>query len=171
MQRGIKGLLSVRLVRWSDGVEVWRDSESFSVPCLESKEVWSKSIDSELLCDGRKREEHVMLFEAEVPELEHGRLSNYHLLAPLKASTLPHTKLECEASGDGSSVIVSVRSSQVAAFVWLQSGDIVGRFSDNGFGVVLPNEPRQVEFIPFEPFSLAHFRTVLSATSLRDTYE
>lgn len=61
---------------------------------------------------------------------------------------------------------MTVKSSEVALFVWLES-DYSGIFSDNGF---LMTEDVEVEFYAYEEATLAEIEENISVSSLTDTY-
>ncbi|XP_019909909.2 beta-mannosidase isoform X2 [Esox lucius] len=63
---------------------------------------------------------------------------------------------------------INLRSSAVAAFVWLDALDVPGRFSTNGFLMVTRN--RTVTFDPWGPTSTKQLVQALTITSLRDVY-
>ncbi|XP_029585172.1 beta-mannosidase-like [Salmo trutta] len=63
---------------------------------------------------------------------------------------------------------VALKSSAVAAFVWLDVGDVPGRFSTNGFLMTTRN--RTVTFNPWGPTSTQQITLALTVTSLRDVY-
>ncbi|KAM8916124.1 beta-mannosidase isoform 3-T4 [Spinachia spinachia] len=63
---------------------------------------------------------------------------------------------------------VALRSASVAAFVWLDAGDVPGRFSSNGFLMVTRN--RTVVFHAGRHTGAAELAGSLVVTSLRDVY-
>ncbi|KAL0969506.1 hypothetical protein UPYG_G00228170 [Umbra pygmaea] len=63
---------------------------------------------------------------------------------------------------------IHLRSSAVAAFVWLDVQDIPGRFSTNGFLMVTMNTT--VTFYPWSPTSTQKLAEALTITTLRDVY-
>ena len=89
---------------------------------------------------------------------------------PFRDIALPRPDLtlsSVNATQDG--IFVSVTAKENAPFVWLSSGSIEGRFSENGF-FLRRGESRRVEFLCWSPISLAKLQKELSVRSIRDTY-
>lgn len=63
---------------------------------------------------------------------------------------------------------ITLHSAAVAPFVWLDVGDIPGRFSSNGFLMVSRNTT--VTFHAWRPTSVAELSQSLTVRSLRDVY-
>lgn len=63
---------------------------------------------------------------------------------------------------------VTLHSASVAPFVWLDVGNISGRFSSNGFLMVSRN--RTVGFNAWRPTNVTELSRSLTITSLRDVY-
>ncbi|XP_025833417.1 beta-mannosidase-like [Agrilus planipennis] len=61
---------------------------------------------------------------------------------------------------------VTVNSDKVALFVWLETGDIFGRFSENGFLQIAPT--KSVYFYPESNVTLHDLKSVVKVTSLFD---
>lgn len=76
--------------------------------------------------------------------------------------------LQAKVQEDKTGYTVSLHSSSVAPFVWLDVGNIPGRFSSNGFLMVSRN--RTVSFNAWRPTSVAELSGSLTVTSLRDVY-
>nr|XP_024000755.1 beta-mannosidase [Salvelinus alpinus] len=79
----------------------------------------------------------------------------------------PNTTAEVQQDQMGG-YTVTLQSSAVAAFVWLDVEDVPGRFSTNGFLMVTRN--RTVTFNPWGPTSTQQLAQALTVTSLRDVY-
>uniref|UniRef100_A0A673CDI5 Beta-mannosidase n=1 Tax=Sphaeramia orbicularis TaxID=375764 RepID=A0A673CDI5_9TELE len=95
--------------------------------------------------------------------------SNYHFLcSPKDAEGLRKANITAKVQEDESGFSVTLRSDAVAPFVWLDVGNIAGRFSSNGFLMV--SADRTVGFTPWRPTSVSQLSTSLSVTSLRDVY-
>ena len=76
---------------------------------------------------------------------------------------------QAEVRGDGGrGFTVSLRAVAVALFVWLDAGDVPGRFSSNGF--LMASRSREVAFVPWGPTSAEELGRALTVTSLRDLY-
>ncbi|XP_064594650.1 beta-mannosidase-like [Liolophura sinensis] len=64
---------------------------------------------------------------------------------------------------------LQLSSTTVAMFVWLDTGVIEGRFSDNGF--IMSEPSRDVVFYPWQNVSVVDLKTNLTVTSLANVYE
>lgn len=76
--------------------------------------------------------------------------------------------LQAEVREDATGYHVTLHSASVAPFVWLDVGNIPGRFSSNGFLMVSRN--RTVSFNAWHPTSVAELSRSLTITSLKDVY-
>ena len=76
---------------------------------------------------------------------------------------------QTEVRGDGErGYTVTLRSTSVAPFVWLDAGDVPGRFGSNGF--LMASRSQEVGFVPWGPTSAEELGRALTVTSLRDVY-
>ncbi len=112
---------------------------------------------------------------------------NIHYFSPLKQVKLLPSKLSIllppaatqqQQQTDGSVTHLVVRNEGpgVAPFVFLQSEQVAGHFSDNGF-MLLPREEKQLQFIshhdnaePCPPLDKDQFAKQCTVISLRDSY-
>jgi beta-mannosidase len=62
-----------------------------------------------------------------------------------------------------------VQTDAVAPFVWLDAGDLKGRWSDNGF--LMTEATRTVTFLAFEPTTPSQLESSISVTSLLDQWQ
>lgn len=76
--------------------------------------------------------------------------------------------LQAKVHEDKTDYTITLHSAAVAPFVWLDVGNIPGRFSSNGFLMVSRNVT--VSFNPWRPTSVAELSKSLTITSLRDVY-
>lgn len=76
--------------------------------------------------------------------------------------------LQAEVHQEGAGYTVTLRSAAVAPFVWLDVGNVPGRFSSNGFLMVSRN--KTVTFNVLRPTSVTELSMSLTVTSLRDLY-
>ena len=76
--------------------------------------------------------------------------------------------LQAMVQQDKSGYSVTLHSASVAPFVWLDMGNIPGRFSSNGFLMLTRN--RTVSFTAWRNTSVAELSRSLTITSLRDVY-
>ncbi|KAF6724384.1 Beta-mannosidase [Oryzias melastigma] len=94
---------------------------------------------------------------------------NYHFLSsPREAEGLQRANITVKVQQDGAAFSVTLQSSSVAAFVWLDAGNIPGRFSSNGFLMLSRN--KTVGFEAWRPTSAAELSRSLTVTTLRDVY-
>ncbi|RZC41636.1 hypothetical protein BDFB_004165 [Asbolus verrucosus] len=95
---------------------------------------------------------------------------NYVFPEKLKNSNIANPNLKIDSvtaiGGDGKSFEIILTTDVIALFVWLDSHDITGRFSENGFLQVLPS--KNITFTADEPVSLELLTETLTVTHLRD---
>lgn len=95
--------------------------------------------------------------------------TNHHFLSsPKDAEGLQRPNITVKVQQDESGFTVTLHSSSVAPFVWLDVGNIPGRFSSNGFLMVSAN--RTVGFKAWSPTNVTELSASLTVTSLRDVY-
>uniref|UniRef100_A0AAX7U0L8 Beta-mannosidase n=1 Tax=Astatotilapia calliptera TaxID=8154 RepID=A0AAX7U0L8_ASTCA len=95
--------------------------------------------------------------------------TNYHFLcSPKDAQGLRRPNITVKVEEKKTCFSVTLHSDSVAPFVWLDVGNIPGRFSSNGFLMVSRN--RTVDFNAWRPTSVAELTASLTITSLRDIY-
>lgn len=95
--------------------------------------------------------------------------SNHHFLSSLKdARGLQRPNITAEVQQDETGYSVTLHSASVAPFVWLDVGNISGRFSSNGFLMVSRN--RRVGFNAWRPTNVTELSRALTVTSLMDVY-
>ncbi len=141
----------------------------------------------------RARATHFLIMSAAAVTKDNGVLcqtshQNIHYFSPLKQVKLLPSKLSIllpaatqqqqQEQTDGSVTHLVVRNEGpgVAPFVFLQSEQAAGHFSDNGF-MLLPREEKQLQFIshhdnaePCPPLDKDHFAKQCTVISLRDSY-
>lgn len=79
-----------------------------------------------------------------------------------------YLSLQAKVQEDKTGLTVTLHSASVAPFVWLDAGNIPGRFSSNGFLMVSRN--MTVSFKAWRPTSVAELSRSLTITSLTDVY-
>ncbi|RZC37542.1 hypothetical protein BDFB_012353 [Asbolus verrucosus] len=105
---------------------------------------------------------HLVPFNYVFPE----KLKNSNIANPnLKVRHLTIDSVTA-AGDDGKSFEIVVTTDVNALFVWLDSHDIIGRFSENGFLQVLPS--KTITFTANAPVSLELLSQTLTITHLRD---
>lgn len=94
---------------------------------------------------------------------------NHHFLCSLKdAEGLQRPNITATVQEAETGLTVTLRSASVAPFVWLDAGDVAGRFSANGFLMVSRNAT--VAFTAWRPTGAAELSRSLTVTSLADVY-
>ncbi|RZC37633.1 beta-mannosidase-like, partial [Asbolus verrucosus] len=96
--------------------------------------------------------------------------NNMILVTSLKNSNLSETKVEIasfqQIDDKGTKFEITVTSSGISLFVWLDSHHIRGRFSDNGFVQLTPT--KAVTFLSEEATSIEDLKKVITVTHLKD---
>ncbi|KAI1887421.1 hypothetical protein AGOR_G00190120 [Albula goreensis] len=88
--------------------------------------------------------------------------------SPREAQGLQIPSLTTSVQQDGEAYAVTLHTSAIVPFLWLDVGDIPGRFDSNGFLMV--TRSRTVRFYPWAPTSAALLARKLQVTSLRTLY-
>ncbi|MBN3303786.1 MANBA mannosidase, partial [Amia calva] len=103
-------------------------------------------------------------FALEAGREQHGP-TNYHFLSSFKdAEGLEKPKLSATVEQQGETYVIILQTSAITPFVWLDAGDIPGRFEANGFHML--NKCRAVKFYPWRPSSREELARSLQVTSL-----
>lgn len=99
---------------------------------------------------------------------QQGATNHHYLCSPREAQGLQRANITVKVQEGQSDFSVALHSDAVAAFVWLDVGNLPGRFSSNGFLMVSRN--RTVSFKAWRPTSIAELSASLTVTSLADVY-
>lgn len=99
---------------------------------------------------------------------QHGPTNHHFLCSPKDAQGLQRPNITAKVQEDKSGFTVTLQSAAVAPFVWLDVGNIPGRFSSNGFLMVTRNAT--ISFDAWHPTSVAELSRSLTVTSLMDVY-
>ncbi|XP_041809505.1 beta-mannosidase-like [Chelmon rostratus] len=110
----------------------------------------------------------LLTFHLEDSSGQRGPTNHHFLCSPKDAEGLQRANITAEVQEDEAGYSVTLHSASVAPFVWLDVGNIPGRFSSNGFLMVSRN--RTVGFTSWRPTSIAELSRSLAITSLRDVY-
>uniref|UniRef100_A0A674CTV9 Beta-mannosidase n=1 Tax=Salmo trutta TaxID=8032 RepID=A0A674CTV9_SALTR len=111
----------------------------------------------------------LLTFHLEDVNSQQGPINHLFLGSPKNAQRMLRPNITAEVQQDETGrYTVALKSSAVAAFVWLDVGDVPGRFSTNGFLMTTRN--RTVTFNPWGPTSTQQLTRALTVTSLRDVY-
>uniref|UniRef100_A0A669F7X4 Beta-mannosidase n=1 Tax=Oreochromis niloticus TaxID=8128 RepID=A0A669F7X4_ORENI len=107
----------------------------------------------------------LLTFQLEDDSSQQGPTDHHFLCSPKDAQGLrrPNITVSIDFYSE-----MTLHSDSVAPFVWLDVGNIPGRFSSNGFLMVSRN--RTVDFTAWRPTSVAELTASLTITSLRDIY-
>ncbi|XP_037098092.1 beta-mannosidase [Syngnathus acus] len=99
---------------------------------------------------------------------QRGPANHHFLCSPKDALGLRPPNITAKVRKDETGLVVDLQASTVAPFVWLDVGDIPGRFSTNGFLMLSRN--RTVAFRAGRNTSVTELSQALSITSLSDLY-
>ncbi|KAG7234597.1 hypothetical protein INR49_002226 [Caranx melampygus] len=100
---------------------------------------------------------------------QQGPTNHHFLCSPKDAQGLQRPNITAKVQQDESGGFsITLLSAAVAPFVWLDCGNIPGRFSSNGFLMLSRN--MTVSFIAWRPTSTTELSTSLTITSLTDVY-
>ncbi|KAL3968559.1 perforin 1 [Sarotherodon galilaeus] len=110
----------------------------------------------------------LLTFQLEDDSSQQGPTNHHFLCSPKDAQGLRRPNITAKVEEKKTCFSVTLHSDSVAPFVWLDVGNIPGRFSSNGFLMVSRN--RTVDFTAWRPTSVAELTASLTITSLRDIY-
>ncbi|XP_073340453.1 beta-mannosidase [Pagrus major] len=110
----------------------------------------------------------LLTFHLEDSGGQQGPTNHHFLCSPKDAQGLQRPNITAKVQQDETGYTVTLHSASVAPFVWLDVGNVPGRFSSNGFLMVSRN--RTVGFEAWRPTSVAELSRSLTITSLRDVY-
>ncbi|XP_051820137.1 beta-mannosidase isoform X1 [Antechinus flavipes] len=95
--------------------------------------------------------------------------TNHHFLSSLKdAVGLEKAQITAKITQQGDVYSFELKTTAVAPFVWLDVGNIAGRFSDNGF--LLTEKRKTILFYPWKSTSITKLEKSLHLISLADIY-
>ncbi|XP_032876273.1 beta-mannosidase [Amblyraja radiata] len=158
-------VLQVRVYQWSSLEPVCaHTTEPFTLKGSSAAPVY-KAVTATLLqrCSC-SRDRCVVAFHLEDQGQQRGPV-NYHLLTSLKdAHTLRAPHINASVSEHGGVYSVSLHSSSIAPYVWLDVGNIPGRFSDNAFLMLQHN--KVLTFLPRRPTSTSLLQAALTIRTL-----
>uniref|UniRef100_A0A8C6XH48 Beta-mannosidase n=1 Tax=Naja naja TaxID=35670 RepID=A0A8C6XH48_NAJNA len=117
-------------------------------------------------CGNCTRQSCVITFHFESEGEPSGPI-NCHFLSSLKnAKGLKNPHIHASISQEGDHFQFALEATAIAPFVWLDVGNIPGRFSDNGF--LLTEKKRLIFFYPWETTNVKELEKSFSLTSLTD---
>uniref|UniRef100_A0AAX7UEP9 Beta-mannosidase n=1 Tax=Astatotilapia calliptera TaxID=8154 RepID=A0AAX7UEP9_ASTCA len=162
--------LRVNVFSWTELDPVCTlNSSMLLVPGGSAVAVFKQPVASLLAgCGNCTRLTCLLTFQLEDDSSQQGP-TNYHFLcSPKDAQGLRRPNITVKVEEKKTCFSVTLHSDSVAPFVWLDVGNIPGRFSSNGFLMVSRN--RTVDFNAWRPTSVAELTASLTITSLRDIY-
>ncbi|XP_026007283.1 beta-mannosidase [Astatotilapia calliptera] len=170
LSRDLKLRAVVNVFSWTELDPVCTlNSSMLLVPGGSAVAVFKQPVASLLAgCGNCTRLTCLLTFQLEDDSSQQGP-TNYHFLcSPKDAQGLRRPNITVKVEEKKTCFSVTLHSDSVAPFVWLDVGNIPGRFSSNGFLMVSRN--RTVDFNAWRPTSVAELTASLTITSLRDIY-
>ncbi|XP_078419500.1 beta-mannosidase [Cetorhinus maximus] len=161
--------LQVKVYQWSllKPVCVYA-TERFILKARSSAPVYKEVTDNLLRRCGCSRYNCVVIFYLEDNGQQLGP-TNYYLLSSLKdAQMLRKPQINATISQQGETYRITLQTSSIAPFVWLDVGNVTGRFGDNGF--IMVEKTKQTTFHPWRRTSISELKQSLRVQSLPDVY-
>ncbi|XP_078057374.1 beta-mannosidase isoform X3 [Mustelus asterias] len=165
----LKLIIQIKVYQWNlmEPVCVYA-TESFILKAMNSAPVYKEVTDNLLRRCGCKRVNCVVTFYLEDNGQQLGPM-NYYLLSSLKdAQMVRKPQINATISQQGEMYRITLRTSSIAPYVWLDVGNIPGRFGDNGFLMV--EKTKLTTFHPWRLTSISELEQSLCVQSLRDVY-
>ncbi|XP_071765684.2 beta-mannosidase [Centroberyx gerrardi] len=161
---------AVSVYTWSEVDPVCSlKSEPVPVPAGSAAAVFKQPVAALLAgCGGCTRLTCLLTFHLEDGSGQRGPRNHHFPCSPREAQGIRTPNITAKVQEEETGYTVTLRSSSIAPFVWLDVGNVAGRFSSNGFLMV--SGKRTVGFTPWRPTSAAELSRSLSITSLRDVY-
>uniref|UniRef100_A0A3Q0RMG4 Beta-mannosidase n=1 Tax=Amphilophus citrinellus TaxID=61819 RepID=A0A3Q0RMG4_AMPCI len=166
LSRDLKLRAVVSVFSWTDLNPVCTlSSDMLLVPEGSAVAIFKQPVATLLAgCGNCTRLTCLLTFHLEDNSSQQGPTNHHFLCSPKDAQGLHRPNITENKIG----FTVTLHSDSVAPFVWLDVGNIPGRFSSNGFLMVSRN--RTVGFNVWRPTSVAELTASLTVTSLRDIY-
>uniref|UniRef100_UPI00398ECDF8 beta-mannosidase isoform X2 n=1 Tax=Pristiophorus japonicus TaxID=55135 RepID=UPI00398ECDF8 len=162
-------VLQVKVYQWSLMEPMCvHATEPFILKARSSGPVYKEVTDDLLRRCGCSRFKCVLTFYLEVSGQQLGP-KNYYLLSSLKdAQMLRKPQINATISQQGETYSITLRTASIAPYVWLDVGNVSGRFSDNGF--LMLEETKLTTFHPWRPTNISELQRSLQVQSLLDLY-
>lgn len=163
-------VLMVNVYQWNSLEPVCvRATEYLTIKAGSAIPIYKETVASLLKrCGSCTRQSCVIAFYLQVYGKQYGP-TNYHFLSSLKdAIGLEKPQLNATVYQQGGAFTITLQTTGIAPFVWLDVGDIAGRFEDNGF--LMLQKTKAVTFYPWVPTSTAELREALNVHSVLDIY-
>lgn len=160
----------VTVYLWSDLDPVCRlKSDLLTVPGGSAVVIFKQSITALLAGCGRcTRLTCLLTFHLEDSSGQRGPTNHHFLCSPKDAQGVQRPNITAKVQEDETGYSVTLHSTSVASFVWLDVGNVPGRFGSNGFLMVTRN--RTVSFTAWHSTSVSELSASLSIMTLRDVY-
>ncbi|KAF3845161.1 hypothetical protein F7725_008324 [Dissostichus mawsoni] len=159
--------VGVRLVFSGSGLHL--RSDPLLIPGGSAAAIFKQRVDPLLGgCGHCSRLTCLLAFHLEDSSGQRGPTNHHFLSSPKDAQGLQRPNITASVQEDKSLLTITLHSFAVAPFVWLDVGNIPGRFSSNGFLMLSANTT--VSFNAWRPTSAAELSKVLTITSLADVY-
>uniref|UniRef100_A0A4W3J9R8 Beta-mannosidase n=1 Tax=Callorhinchus milii TaxID=7868 RepID=A0A4W3J9R8_CALMI len=144
-------------------------TESFTLKGGSASPIYKKVTDDLLRQCGCTRLSCVVTFYLDINGQKYGPTNHYFLSSLKHVSTLKPPKINATISQHGERYTVTLQSTSIAPYVWLDVGDISGRFDDNGF--LMLEKTKLVTFYPWRPTGISELTKALHVRSLIDIYK
>uniref|UniRef100_A0A3Q2PBK5 Beta-mannosidase n=1 Tax=Fundulus heteroclitus TaxID=8078 RepID=A0A3Q2PBK5_FUNHE len=171
LSRNLKLRAVVTVYAWSDLDSVCTlTSNLLQVPGGSAVAIFRQSVAALLAGCGRcTRLTCLLTFHLQNEDgIQQGPTNRHFLCKPKDAQGLQRPNITAKVREDESGFAVTLQSAAVAPFVWLDVGNVPGRFSSNGFLMVTRNAT--VSFEAWRPTSAAELSRSLTVTTLMDLY-
>ncbi|XP_048589787.1 beta-mannosidase isoform X2 [Nematostella vectensis] len=167
------GLLLVSMREWSSLTPLTTWKVKFSVKPQSSEHVWDKLIDELVKQSSCPSRAHCFITMTTTQTSTKISIAptNTFFLSPWSAAVGmkdPLLKISDIHRSSKTGIAFTVSAQAPAAFVWLASGIMRGRFSDNGFHQT--EKVKKVLFHPWENLTIDEFTRSLQVSSLYDIY-
>ncbi|XP_067903276.1 beta-mannosidase isoform X1 [Heterodontus francisci] len=165
----LKLILQIKVYQWSLMEPVCVYTTGFFILKARSSAPVYKEVTDDLLRQcGCSRYNCVVTFYLEGNGQQIGPI-NYYFLSSLKdAQMLRKPQINATISQQGETYRITLRTSSIAPFVWLDVGNVPGRFGDNGF--LMLEETKLTTFHPWRPTSILELKKSLCVQSLLGVY-
>ncbi|XP_056152102.1 beta-mannosidase [Lampris incognitus] len=144
-------------------------SETAVVRGVSATAIFKQPVDALLAaCGNCTRLTCLLVFHLDDGSGPQGPTNHLFLSSPKEARGIRRANITATVQESETGYSITLRSNAIAPFVWLDVGNIPGRFSSNGFLMVSAN--RTVGFFPWGPTSVDNLSRALTVTSLGNIY-
>ncbi|XP_057716107.1 beta-mannosidase isoform X3 [Corythoichthys intestinalis] len=171
LSQDLKLNVVVSVYKWSDLDPICMlRSKSAAVPGGSAVPVFKRSIAVLLVgCGNCSRLSCLLAFHLEDENgARHGPVNHHFLCSPKDAVGLRPPNITAKVRENETELLVDVESQAIAPFVWLDVGDVEGRFGSNGF--LMLSRKKTVAFHARRNTSVTQLSRALTVISLSDLY-